>query len=140
MPWLKLLHIVALLFWCATLVYMPALLLQECGRQRNAPSLQERAPPAPRMLFTYLATPSALLAIVSGTLLFLVYALFGGWLVVKLMAVMGMVFAHLACGWLILRLEQGYMAWMNTVAAGLAVFAPLCMLTVLTMVLAKPFD
>lgn len=140
MPWLKLLHIVALLLWCASLMYMPALLLQECGRQRRAPSLQVIDPPAARMLFTYLATPSALLAIMSGTLLFLVHALFGGWLVIKLMAVMGMVFMHLACGWLILRLEQGYMAWMNTFAAGLVVFAPLCMLTVLTMVLAKPFD
>lgn len=140
MPWIKLLHIVTLLTWCGALLYLPALLLQQCSRTPAVHSFEVDAPPVPRMLFTALATPAALLAIVSGTLLFLTYGLSGGWLTVKLMAVAGMVLAHIVCGWLVLRLEQGYVTWVRSVASAVALFATLCMLTVLVMVLAKPLE
>lgn len=138
MPWIKLLHIVALLMWCGALLYMPALLLHQYARPESSETFHTHAPPIPRMLFTALATPAALLAIVSGTLLFLIYGLSGGWLTVKLVAVAGMVMAHLACGWVILRLEQGFHSWIRTVAGAAALLALLCIFTVLLMVLAKP--
>lgn len=140
MPWIKLVHIVALLFWCGALLYLPALILHEYGRGKSALSFQPHMPPIPRMVFTTVATPAALLAIISGTLLFLTYALFGGWLVLKLMAVVGMVFAHIICGWLITRLEQGKLAWMKMTAVAVTLFAALCMLTVITLVIAKPMN
>ena len=60
-----------------------------------------------RFFYISVATPAALIAIFSGTLLFILHGLVGGWLVLKLGGVVAMVAAHGAYGWLILRLEIG---------------------------------
>ena len=106
MPWLKLLHIAALVIWCGALLYLPALLLHALQLRKDA-GFAQGTPPMPRFFYNSIATPAALVAIASGTLLFLLHGLLGGWLILKLGAVVLMVAAHGCFGWLILRLEMG---------------------------------
>jgi len=108
MPWLLLLHIATLLCWCGALLYLPGLMLT---RQRGQGLL---APPAtdplmlsmPRFCYTLIVTPMALAAIISGTLVFLVYGVTDLWLLAKLGLVSLLTVMHLFCGWLVLRAEQ----------------------------------
>lgn len=139
MPWIKILHIATLLCWCGALLYLPALLFAS-ARPGGASSFHAPAPVILRFLFTHIATPFALLAIMSGTLLFIVGQLTGGWLVLKLGAVTGMVFCHVLCGGLIVRLEQARLRGMIPVSALVAAVAATLMLAVLVLVLSKPFD
>ncbi|MFO7648834.1 CopD family protein [Halomonas campaniensis] len=138
MPWFKFLHIIALVSWCGLLLYLPALLRQLARPEPLAQGFSPGAPPLPRLLFNGLASPVALLAIASGTLLFLLHGVVDTWLVLKLLAVSVMVLAHGLCGWLLLRLEQGRP---RGVAAGsllTAGVAGVAMLAVVGLVLAKP--
>ena len=139
MPWIKILHIATLLCWCGALLYLPALLFAS-ARPRVASSFHAPAPVILRFLFTHIATPFALLAIMSGTLLFIVGQLTGGWLVLKLTAVTGMVLCHVLCGGLIVRLEQARLRGMIPASALVAAMAASLMLAVLVLVLSKPFD
>lgn len=138
MPWIKILHIATLLCWCGTLLYLPALLLAS-AKPRVGSSFHAPAPVILRFLFTHIATPFALVAIMSGTLLFIVGQLTGGWLVLKLAAVTGMVFCHVLCGGLIVRLEQARLRGMFPVSVLVAAVAASLMLVVLILVLSKPF-
>ncbi|PMR70381.1 CopD family protein [Halomonas heilongjiangensis] len=138
MPWIKFLHIVALVSWCGALLYLPALLVQSARAASDTPSFASSSPPMPRFVYNSLATPAALLAIASGTLLFLGHGLAGGWLVLKLLAVAGMVLAHGACGWLVLRLEAGHVRGVVKGAMAACAVAAAAMLTVVGLVLAKP--
>ncbi len=138
MPWIKFLHIIALVSWCGLLLYLPALLCQLARPQRVAQGFSPGAPPLPRLLYNSLASPAALLAIASGTLLFLVYDVIGAWLVLKLLAVSAMVLAHGLCGWLLLRLEQDRPRGVVAGAMLAGGVAGLAMLAVVGLVLAKP--
>lgn len=139
MPWLKFLHIVALVVWCGALLYLPALVWQGASREPRS-GFGGDAPPVPRFLFNTLATPAALLAIASGTLLFLIHGLLGGWLVFKLAAVTGMVVSHALLGWLILRLEEERFGGLKAASLACALLAGLGMLAVIVLVLSKPLD
>ncbi|MFQ3786116.1 CopD family protein [Halomonas sp. A29] len=139
MPWIKILHIATLLCWCAALLYLPALLMAS-ARTRGEATFEVPAPPLLRFLFTHVATPFALLAIMSGTLLFVVAQLTGGWLVLKLAAVSGMVLCHVLCGALIVRLERNRYRFLIPASGLIAALAASLMLTVLVLVLSKPFD
>ncbi len=68
MPWLLLLHISTMLCWCGSLLYLPAL-IANIAMQTN--QIEESTREIPRMVFTQIITPVALLAIVSGTFVFL---------------------------------------------------------------------
>ncbi|MCE8033462.1 hypothetical protein EKK97_05445 [Billgrantia tianxiuensis] len=139
MPWIKILHIATLLCWCAALLYLPALLLAS-ARTREGTDFEVPAPTLLRFFFTHVATPFALLAIMSGTLLFIVGQLTGGWLVLKLAAVSGMVLCHVLCGALIVRLERGRRRFLTPASGVIVVLAASLMLAVLVLVLSKPFD
>lgn len=139
MPWIKVLHIAALLCWCAALLYLPAMLLAGARAHKEMP-FEVPVPDLLRFLFTHVATPLALLAIISGTLLFIVGQLTGGWLVLKLAAVSGMVICHVLCGALIVRLGRGERRFVASLSALSAVVTVLLMLAVLVLVLSKPFD
>ncbi|MFI0474530.1 CopD family protein [Halomonas sp. HMF6819] len=137
MPWLKLLHIAALVVWCGSLLYLPALLNHGLALRRDA-GFAQGTPPMPRFFYNSVATPAALLAIGSGTLLFLLHDLMGGWLILKLGAVVLMVAAHGAFGWLILRLEMGIYRGVKTATLLGLLLSLLGIFGVLGFVLAKP--
>lgn len=104
MPWLKLLHISAVIVWCGTILYLPTLLRHsvQCVLVEG-PSLRQW----PRKVFIGIATPAALAAIASGTLIFVTEAVVTTWLIYKLAAVGLLVLGHGVCGMLVLRAEAG---------------------------------
>jgi uncharacterized membrane protein len=104
MPLLKLFHFVALICWCGALLYLPALIA--AGTRSNDALFYRDHAHLTRMVFTLVATPAALLAIGSGTLLFVRDGVFAPWLILKLSAVAGMVLCHALCGVLVLRVER----------------------------------
>lgn len=138
MPWLKLLHISAVILWCGALLYLPAALLA-AARQPAPAALDARGGRALRDLFTLVATPAALVAIASGTAIFVLQGPLAPWLVAKLVAVGLLVLGHGACGLLILRVERrtpgGVRAW--SVVIGTA--SLLWLGTIAWLVLQKPF-
>ncbi|MGR4069430.1 CopD family protein [Billgrantia sp. C5P2] len=138
MPWIKILHIATLLCWCASLLYLPAMLLAG-ARSRGGSSFDLPVPIILRFVFTHIATPFALLAIMSGTLLFIVGQIAMGWLVLKLAAVSGMVLCHVLCGGLIVRLERDRHRFLLPASGLIAVTSAVLMLTVLVLVLSKPY-
>lgn len=139
MPWLKLLHIAALVVWCGSLLYLPALLSQALPLRKDT-AFAQGTPPIQRFFYCSIATPAALLAIASGTLLFLIHGVLGGWLIFKLGAVVAMVAAHGCFGWLILRLEKGHYRWIKPANWSALCVALVGILSVLAFVLAKPLD
>jgi protoporphyrinogen IX oxidase len=138
MPWFLVLHIIFLLFWCAALLYLPALV---AGNQAGQSQLTESAlrhDSIARFLFTHVATPAALLAITFGTLVFLQHNIVEVWLLVKLTLVVGLVACHALAGVLIKRVEDGaagpVRVWCWLLEAALLVL----MAGIIWIVLAKP--
>lgn len=137
MPLLKLLHFTALFAWCGTLLYLPALIAANC---RTAYSMERPGHPAlNRTIFTLVATPAALVAIGSGTALFLRDGTFGIWLVAKLTAVAVMVICHALCGLLILQCERQPRPALTVACAALGGVTFGMIAATLWLVLAKPF-
>ena len=104
MPLLKLLHFMALICWCGALLYLPVMIA--AGTRSSDELFYRDHAHLARTVFNLLATPAALLAIGSGTMLFLREAIFDPWLILKLTTVAGMVLCHALCGLLILRIER----------------------------------
>lgn len=131
------LHIAGLVVWCGALLYLPALIaagpsrvVGEGGR-RNVAALN-------RLVFTLIATPAALFAIVTGSLLFLFDRNLGVWLILKLTAVTGLVICHVLYGGLVLRQERNPSKSAALPCALLGTLSTLLIGTVLWLVLAKP--
>lgn len=137
MPLLKLLHFTALFVWCGTLLYLPALIAASCRSRRAA----ERPghPELNRSIFNLVATPAALVAIGSGTALFLRDGTFGLWLVAKLTAVAVMVICHALCGLLILQCERQQRPALAIACAALGGITLGMIAAILWLVLAKPY-
>jgi uncharacterized membrane protein len=131
---LKLLHFATLICWCGSLLYLPALIASS-ARQNGAlagASLN-------RSIFTLIATPAALLAIGSGSALFLQEQRFGNWLVAKLTLVALLVCGHALCGVLLLRAERyPHDAALTLPGSLLGAVLTLLVAAILWLVLAKP--
>lgn len=155
MPWLKILHITTLAVWCGALLYLPALIAASVRQDPQTDAATDAAsstalsrPGLTRQFFALVATPAALLAIVSGSLLFVSVVdftqtlPFPAWLLLKLLMVAGMVICHAFCGWLIQRSETLPVGetgrGLSTLCALTAALSTLLVLAVLYLVLAKP--
>ncbi len=117
MVWVLVLHISAVLVWCAALFYLPVLL---CERQTGASALLQiegRLNTLERLLFTHLATPAALVAILSGTVVFLLNRTLDSWLIAKLSLVTGLVICHALLGLWLMQWESSRQAATGTQAA-----------------------
>ncbi|MGM0570530.1 CopD family protein [Marinobacter sp.] len=131
-------HISALVVWIGCLVYLPALIASHMG---SSHSLEERPHPydsLSRLLFTRLATPSALVAIIAGTAVFVIDITFHPWLIAKLTVVCLLVVLHTLTGVLVVRAENKPEApvalWSGVLMAG----SVAAVLIILWLVLAKP--
>ena len=138
MLWFLVLHIAALLFWGACLLYLPALI---AGASRDSSAIKE--PPEPfdsiaRFVFTRIATPAALLAIFAGILVFVVDHTVTVWLIAKLTLVVGLVFVHTLLGMLVLRLEAANGKPLRIWCLVLGLCASALMAAIIWIVLAKP--
>jgi uncharacterized membrane protein len=98
--WLKLLHVSAVIVWSGALLYLLLALAHVDAEPRWAERYLLRG------LFTHVATPFALLAIVSGSALFLLQGPLALWLLAKLLLVSLLVLVHGTAGMLVLRGER----------------------------------
>lgn len=137
MPLVKMLHIAALICWCGTLLYLPALVA--AGTRRTEELFYRDHAHLTRMVFTHLATPAALIAIISGSVLFFMYGLFELWLIFKLAAVTGLVLCHALFGVLILRIERTPERPIAVECTAMGIFVIAFIGVTLWLVLAKPY-
>lgn len=103
---LLVLHIAALVFWIAALLYLPVLMI---GRQNRVVELQESPHPhdsVARFVFTQVASPAAIVAIMAGTAVFLLNQTTSPWLIAKLTLVVLLAIGHCLMGLLVIRLER----------------------------------
>jgi protoporphyrinogen IX oxidase len=139
MIWILALHIVMLLCWCASLLYLLSIIAGACpsrSGQSELPALYRHHDSLARFVFTTVTTPAALLAIISGTAVFLVYQTVEPWLIVKMTLVALLVAGHTLVGQLVLRLEADGLV--RTQALILASGLSVLMLIIVWLVLAKP--
>lgn len=136
LPWIKFAHLSALLAWCATLFALPVLLALYPQTVGGVDRRNLRA--ATRFTYIAVASPAAVIAVVSGTALIHPTASYGGWLLAKLTLVTAMVFFHAACGKLMLhqhdRRQRGGRRWQGWLALVPSALVPV----VLWLVLAQP--
>lgn len=137
MPLLKLLHFAALLCWCGSLLYLPALI--SAGTRSGDRLFYRDHAHLTRLVFTLVSTPAALLAIGSGTALFLRDGTLAGWLIMKLTVVTAMALCHALCGVLVLRVERAPERSVTRQCLAIGVLVPLLIVITLWLVLAKPF-
>lgn len=138
MLWLLVLHIIALLFWAAGLLYLPLLLGGMGAPQAQLLEVPHRYDSVARFVFTHVATPAALIAIVTGSGLFLVGRTMEYWLILKLTAVTLLVLCHVSAGLLVLRAEDEAAAPMIRSCRVLALVLCVIMAVIVWIVLAKP--
>lgn len=139
MVWFLVLHIIALLIWAAALLYLPIMV---GAYPDTPPDIDQKPRPydsVGRFLFTGIATPAALVAIMSGTAVFLLNRTVDPWLIIKLTLVTALVMAHTLAGVLVLRAEQpGKRRHIRYLSLALLVILCLLMTATVWVVLAKP--
>jgi uncharacterized membrane protein len=103
MLWVLVLHISALLIWCAALLYLPVLMVGVAAGRVDVHKTHKSVDTVEQLVFTHVATPAALVTIMSGTLVFVFNRTVDGWLIAKLTLVVGLVICHTLTGFLVLR-------------------------------------
>jgi protoporphyrinogen IX oxidase len=136
MPWLKLLHIGAVIVWCGALLYLPLMLASAAAPASAVSPAMPRL--WPRQVFIGLTTPAALLAIASGTLIFATQGPLAPWLMFKLAFVGLLVLGHGACGLLVLRTERGELGGLRAASRFILLLLVASLLAVAWLVLRKP--
>lgn len=138
MIWFLAVHIMAMLIWCASLLFLLSLTVARCpSRQAPNDALTPRQHNSVvRQLLTLISTPAAVVAIISGTWVFLLQGSVDSWLIAKLTLVVLLVVCHTTGGVLILRTENEKKTrpWGQILATVSAVL----MLAIVWLVLAKP--
>src|SRR5690606_17535393 len=107
------LHIMALRFWCATLLYLPTLLAVDTKHHSENTHLIEQHGSVARFLFTHFATPSAVVAVIAGTAVFLLDTTIEIWLIAKLTLVTLLVVCQALTGMLMLGAETHWAPSIN---------------------------
>ncbi|MCW8091517.1 CopD family protein [Alteromonas sp. ASW11-130] len=140
MLWLLALHIVSLIIWTASALYVPVLVAVQM--QKNSQFMQHPAGmgSVARLVFTHISSPAAVISIIAGTLTFVVGDILIFWLLVKLTLVSFLVVFHACLGLLITRMEKNETC--NLIMYSWMLFAALavCMLIILGVVLMKPAE
>lgn len=132
------LHIIALLFWAASLLYLPTLIAGSHDGQLQLRDPNPKKDSLARFLFTRIATPAALAAIMAGTVVFALERVVAFWLIAKLALVATLVVCHALTGMLILRAESQRVKHPRRWGALLIAMEVVLMTGILWLVLAKP--
>ncbi len=133
--WLKFVHVAGIAMWSAGLIALPFLYIQRRGLEDEA---LHKLHAFTRSFYIALVSPSAFVAIGTGTALVFAMGTYEAWFSAKLLAVSIMTGIHIFSGLVILRLfERGqvYPRWR------LALVLPLTVLvigSILVLVLGKP--
>ncbi|MGP9814268.1 CopD family protein [Rhodopseudomonas sp. NSM] len=133
--WLKAIHIVALIVWCAGLLALPGLFAQR-SRLDAGPAVELNR--LTRTLFIGVTSPAAFVAVVAGTILLFLREAFTTWMMLKLLAVGLLVIFHMRAGYLILSIfePEGHYAPWRRWAMTLATLAVIGV--ILSLILTKP--
>lgn len=136
MLWIKALHIIFVTSWFAGLFYLPRLFVNH-AMETNEAALA-RLTLMEHKLYRFML-PLAVLALVFGLWLWLIYGITGGWLHAKLGLVAGLVVYHLYCGKIMRDFKNNtnsrshvWYRWFNEVPVLVLVF-------VVILVEVKPF-
>ena len=139
MIWILALHIITLLCWCGSLLFLLTVIAGACPSRARLSDLSvvyQHHDSLARFVFTSIATPVALMAIASGTVVFLWNQTADPWLIVKMTLVTALVVGHTLTGALVLRLEAA--SPVRGRCALMACVLCLLMLIIVWIVLAKP--
>ncbi len=133
----KSLHIVFMVTWFAGLFYLPRLFVYH-AMSDDRQSI-DRFKVMERKLYYGIMTPGGLLTVVSGLWLWLGWGFYGGWLIAKMLLVLVLIGYHLWCGKLVAdfrheRNRHGHVwyRWFNE-------FPVLILVSVVFLVVMKPF-
>lgn len=136
---LKAIHIIAFAIWCAGLVLLPLmidLLGRRAARRGQTEFAQFRW--STHLAYTHVITPAAVVAVAAGTVLIFALEVLAPWMLLKLVAVTGMVLAHTWLGHLVVQSGERR-APHRPATARLALIAAVPLMgLVLWLVLAKP--
>lgn len=139
MVWILALHIMAMVCWCASLLYLLTLIAAACPSRvvpSDLPVVYQHHDSLARFVFTSISTPAALMAIITGAIVFLLNRTVDPWLIVKLTLITGLVVGHALTGALVLQLESARPVRRRS--AFMAVVLCLLMFLIIWIVLAKP--
>jgi protoporphyrinogen IX oxidase len=134
--WLKVVHISALVIWCAGLFYLPGLFAAHPAVREADAFRRLRA--MTRLSYVGVVSPAAVIAIASGAALIPVTAAAEGWLFVKLTVVAMMVGYHTICGGLLSSLRTNAAEYRPRRLLLLLAIPALLIPAVLWLVLEKP--
>lgn len=138
MLWILLLHIITLLVWAGAVLYVPILIASAVRGSAGFAQLPDGLGSMARLVFTHIASPAAIVAIVAGTLVFVINETFTFWLLLKLTIVTLMVGFHASLGLLITRLEREEMKGLMVASWLLFLLLASCIVAIIWVVLAKP--
>jgi protoporphyrinogen IX oxidase len=105
MLWIKALHLIAVIAWLAGLFYLPRIFVHYAEGRAQGEDVRRLVVMAGR-LFGFM-TVMAAFALLFGLWLWLGFHDSGGWLMLKLLFVAGLVVYHVACRGLLRRVQQG---------------------------------
>ena len=137
MLWTKTFHIIFVVTWFAGLFYLPRLFVYHAQAEDEI-SL-ERFKVMERKLYFGISTPSAVLALATGLMLWLHYGFAGNWLVWKLLLVIVLVIYHIWCFKYLIDFKRNrnrrshvYYRWFNE-------FPVVLLIAIVALVVLKPF-
>ncbi len=137
MLWIKTFHIFFVVTWFAGLFYLPRLFVYHAMAE-DQPG-RERFKIMERKLFIGIMTPSAVLAVLFGTWLWLAYGFSGAWLHAKLLLVLVLIIYHVWCGKILADFKHErasrspiWYRWFNE-------FPVIILLLTIILVVVKPF-
>src|SRR5690606_28047914 len=136
MAWVKGLHIVMIIFWSASLIYLPVLMAGHDPKLSNPVYLRRHG--MVRNIYLWIASPFAILAIISGTALIPLRDVTAPWFAVKLLFVAALAVIHARCG-VILAKQSHSAERANPLVRIMRMALPIILFPcVLWLVLAKP--
>jgi protoporphyrinogen IX oxidase len=138
MLWLLLLHISAVVCWCGSLLYLPALIASTTASQQTTTE-QQRHVAVVHIIYKLFTTPAALVAITSGTAIFLVGEIVDSWLILKLTLVVALVMCHALIGWIIVLMQKAFYSYLTLLCALIGGGVVMLILIIIGVVLTKPF-
>ena len=93
-PWVKALHVIAVMSWMAGMLYMPRLFIYHTDSEKGSPQ-SETFKVMERRLLTVIMTPAMVLSWILGLYMAIfIYHFQGGWLHAKLLAVLALSATH----------------------------------------------
>jgi len=123
-------------FWCVTLLYLPALIVDTASQKTIAE--QQRNLAIIQMIFKSFATPAALIAIASGTTIFIASNIHEHWLIFKLTLIVALVLCHVLYGWAIWRMQVSSGKYVKNLCMILSVISVILIPSIIWIVLTKP--